>query len=464
MKRSLTILAILAGLAIATPGLSLESFVSQGVAQDQQLKESQILLQKDLLEKSALKRKAILPRLRLGMAFGPAPGIREKLDSNIVGDTVIYKTIDEYDFKNIGPYYGMELEFAQPLNLGRLYRGLDAVDRATFVKELDQVQRRADRSRELQEIFFQYQYALTMRRLALEVQKDIGKVSDKLQEQIDEGSEDVSSNDLLEIRASRFDIEDGLFRTEEGVDRAVAGMRFYLGDSTSAVVLKDTLLTQRIDTLPSWNSLKSWYLQNALELKQLEAGLKARRAALEVKRMEMGPELFIFGSLQFAKSWARDRTNINRTAFENDPLNRFEGTLGIGTRFDLNLWSRLDGVRSSEYDLRALETKSNYAQEGLLLRLSEAYQQVRMHQRRIKAAEDAFKASEALLKSAALAYDMDPSEGRRLLSAYQKNVSNRKTFIGTILDYNLAFAKFIAKTGLELDEYRRVFGNFNTTP
>lgn len=406
-------------------------------------------------EAKQLRTKMILPRLRASVALGPAPGISQRIDTLNIGGDSIAQVRQHYDFSSLGPYFGMELEFAQPLNLNRLRLANQALVQKAKVKsgEIDALS--AEKSRSYQEAFFQYQYALSMNSLLAEVEKDLNQVRKGLQAKADSGDNEAS-NQLMEIDAGSFDIEEGQAKVEEGLSRAVRGMKFLLAD-TNALSLSDSTLSPRSEKLPSLADLKAWTLNNSADLKQLQAGLAAKKALLELKNSELGPEFFLFGGVKFAKSWARDRQGTTGDVFQQDPLNKVEGSLGIGARFDLNLWSKLTDVQMAQLDLKQLQRKEVYAQPGILLQLEDLYNQVVMQQKRMAAAEKAMNASDALLTNASALFDLDPSQGKALLEAYKRHINNRKVYLGTVLDYNLSFAQLIAKTGSNLQSFHSQF-------
>lgn len=446
----------------AKPAWTLESFEASARENDPILKESKASNLVAKYEYEQLKYKMILPRLRASAALGPAPGISQKIDSVIVDGEKIAQTRQHYDFTSLGPYFGMELEFAQPLNINRLRLGLSALKLKADVKQYEIDQVTADKSQSYQEAFFQYQYALSMRALLNEVISDLGKVRQDLQSKSDSGDADAT-NQLLEIDAASFEIDEGDAKVVEGLSKAERGFKFLLAD-TSSLALVDSNLTPRPEKLPTLDQVKKFALTHNSELKQLRAGLKAKSAVVELKQNELGPEFFLFGSIKFAKSWARDRQGTTGDVFQQDPLNTVEGALGIGARFDLNLWSKIADMRQAELDLKQLRRKDSYAEPGILLQLEDIYNNVIMHQKRLTSAEKAVNASDALLTNASAVFDVDPSQSKALMDAYKRHVNNRKVYLGTVLDYNIALSKLIAKSGSILPNFREQFGHLSTNP
>ena len=96
-------------------------FVKAGITHDPILEETRqgVVAKKDKIR--ALKANAILPTLDVSMIVGPAPGLRDEVDSD--GDTM-----SVYDFSKMGPFWGVQAKFVQPLNFGQYRSGKKALE------------------------------------------------------------------------------------------------------------------------------------------------------------------------------------------------------------------------------------------------------------------------------------------------------------------------------------------------
>lgn len=98
----------------------LSRFVEEGLNSDPQLAETRFGAQSKQDKIAQLKAEAILPTFYVGMMVGPAPGLRDEIDN---GDTT-----EVYDFSKMGPYWGVQARFVQPLNLGQYRAGKAALE------------------------------------------------------------------------------------------------------------------------------------------------------------------------------------------------------------------------------------------------------------------------------------------------------------------------------------------------
>jgi len=363
------------------------------------------------------------------------------------------ESVEGYDFSNIGPFFGTEIKLLQPLNIDRLLNGLKAASYNVNVSECDVRKARVEMSRTLQELYFKYIYTRQMTSLAQEVKTNLQKAIDKVNAALDEDDDErVSQADLLELKTQQFTIDDGLYQARYGQDVAHNAMVFCLQSDTFRI--QDTVLYLRTDKIPGIDSLKVLMIANHPDLARLALGMKAQEMMVKVARGELLPDAFVAGSYKFTRAWS-DKVHENSTEDLLNPYNKKEATLGLGLRFNLNMWSLKDKYIKEKCELEQLHYKETYASDGLFMDLENQYQKVNHYYKRQEAAAISLEAADSWLKSAAMKYDIDPSQVSGLLKAYEKNIQAKKDFYDCVLDYNIAVADLIAKTGLTLSDFHR---------
>ena len=213
----------------------------------------------------------------------------------------------------------------------------------------------------------------------------------------------------------------------------------------------------RPEPLPTEEQVRELTIKYNPELNQLEAGLRARRLQMDLAEAKLAPEFFIMGEFQYVKSWAGNRNVLQKSAFAEDAVNRISGLVGVGLRYRLNFWKSWEDFRKARTDYRGLQLKENYAADGLVAKAIEQYYQVIAAKETLDAMRESLRASEALLKGAAMKYDLDKSQTSELVSAYTQNVTMKKDYYFAVCRYNVEFAGLIAKMGLSLQEYNSYF-------
>lgn len=426
---------------------TLEQFVEQGLTNDPQTAETAHGLEAKKDKIRALKAEAILPTFYVSMMVGPAPGLKEEVQR---GDTV-----DVYDFTKMGPFWGVQAKFIQPLNLGQYKAGKMALEADLQQKSFDIENQLHKKDVELQTYYYNYLLAKEMQRIATDAQKQVDNAYEKMEEALDDDDPSVSQMDLLNLKAKMHSVKEGVIEADLGMKRVMLAIRFALSlreeDSFAA---EDTVLVPRTEALPSLDECRNLTAKYHPELRQLSAGIRARRIQMDLAEAKLAPEFFVMGEVEYVKSWAGNRSIMQKDAFAEDAVNKLDGLIGLGVRYNLNFWKNWEKYRSARTDYRGLQLKENYAVEGLMAKAEEQYYQVLAAKEKMDALKESLRASEAILKGAAMQYDLDKSKTGDLVSAYTQNVTMQKDYYFAVCKYNVEFAQLIAKMGMSLKDYR----------
>ncbi len=452
MIRNLIFVLVMVGLALAGEvRYNCLQFVEQGLANDPQMVEKRFETESKTNKIRSLKSEVILPTFNLSMMVGPAPGLKETVDE--WGDTV-----DTYDFTRMGPFWAFEAKFIQPLNLGQYQTGKKALEADLQQKSFEIENSALKKEVELQSYYYNYLLALEMKRLAADAQKQVDKAYDQLEEALDEDEPTVSQNDLLNLKAKLHTVKEGVIDADLGMKRVMLAIRFALAlPEGDTFVAEDSVLAMRTEHMPTEDEVRELTVKFNPELKQLSAGMRARRYQMDLAEAKLAPEFFVMGEFQYVKSWAGNRNVLQKSAFAQDAVNKISGMIGVGLRYRLNFWKNWEDYRQAKTEYRGLQLKENYAADGLVAKAVEQYYQVVAAKEKLDAMRESLRASEALLKGAAMKYDLDKSQTGELVSAYTQNVSMKKDYYFAVCRYNVEFAGLVAKMGLSLGEYNSYF-------
>ena len=452
MIRNVFFILALAGVALAGDvRYDCLRFVEQGLAKDPQVAETRFGLESKTDKMRSLKAEAILPTLNVSMMVGPAPGLKETVDN--WGDTV-----DTYDFSRMGPFWAVQAKFIQPLNLGQYQTGKKALEADLQQKTFEIENKVLKKEVELQTYYYNYLLALEMKRVAGDAQKQVDKAYDQLEEALDEDEPTVSQTDLLNLKAKMHTVKEGVIEADLGMKRVMLMIRFVLGLSEEdPFVTEDSVLAMRKEPLPTEEQVRELTIKHNPELKQLDAGLRARKLQMDLAEARLAPEFFVMGEFEYVKSWAGNRNVLQKSAFAQDAVNKISGLIGIGLRYRLNFWKTWEEFRQARTDYRGLRLKESYATDGLVSKAIEQYYQVVAAKGKLDALRESLRATEALLKDAAMKYDLDKSQTGVLVSAYTQNITMQKDYYFAVCRYNVEFAGLVAKMGLSIREYNSYF-------
>lgn len=425
-------------------------FVEKGLEVDPMLAETRYGTEAKQNQIRQLKAEAILPTFYVGMMVGPAPGLREEVQN---GDTT-----DVYDFSRMGPYWGFQAKFVQPLNLGQYRAGKAALEADLQQKTFEIENQVHKKDVELQTYYFNYLLAKEMIRIASDAQKRVDEAYEKMEEALDDDDPNVSQMDLLNLKAKMHTVKEGVSEANLGMKRVMLAIRFSLGlEESDNFVSEDSVLAPRSERLPSLDEVRELTLKHHPELRQLSAGIKARRLQMDLAEAKLAPEFFVMGEFQYVKSWAGNRSIMQKNAFAEDAVNKLEGMIGIGLRYNLNFWKNWEKYRVAKTDFRGLQLKENYASNGLVAKAVEQYYIVEAAKEKMDAMKESLRASEAILKGAAMQYDLDKSKTGDLVAAYTQNVTMQKDYYFAVCKYNVEFAQLISKMGWSLKDFQTNF-------
>ena len=311
---------------------------------------------------------------------------------------------------------------------------------------------------ELQTYYYNYLLAKEMNRLAKDAEKRVDQAYEQLEEALDEDDPKVSQMDLLNLKAKMHTVREGVIEADLGMKRVMLAIRFSLNmRDEDSFESEDSLLVPRTEKMPSLDDVRNTTLSFHPELKQLESGIRARRIQMDLAEAKLAPEFFVMGEVEYVKSWAGNRRIMQKNAFAEDAVNKLDGVIGFGLRYNLNFWKNWEHFRAAKTDYRGLQLKENYASDGLIAKATEQYYQVLEAKEKMDALKESLRASEAILKGAAMQYDLDKSKTDALVSAYTQNVTMQKEYYFAVCKYNIEFANLISSMGMSLKEYRAHF-------
>jgi len=441
------------------PRMDVQAVEKEALARHPILAEKSLEVDKAEEEVRTLDRSVILPKFEVETGIGPAPGIRQVTDTLPTNNPGIVALQPErkFDFGEWGPFFGVQANVAQPLNIARYRAGRRAAISNVRVTEAEFKKEQIKISEEAQTLYYQRLYALTLQRELASSRGELDRAQRKLVEQLDEGKGDVSQTDVLQIKSGRFALDAGWNEASLGVARTALALRFMLDRSDSdAIALNDTVLTVRPEVVPTLRELQLAALRNHPDLSRLRNGLTAREELLKVAQGELGPDIFLFGSFKYSKAWSSDRQSGGSDPFARDPLNELTAVAGLGMRLNLNFWSSYQKYRKERLELRQLERTEVYAARGILIQLEDAYLKMTSARLDVEESQKALRAADAWLKGAAMKYDLDPVAAKDLIAPFKQALTTRRDYYKAVLDYNTAVAQVFGATGWTLAD----FGNF----
>jgi len=426
-------------------GLGVPDIVRLTLERQPQLSEDSLDLVKARSQADLLQRKVILPKFEVSVGFGPAPGFRSVPVLDASGKQV--DSTRQYAWWPLGPTFGTDVTIAQPLNVGKLRAGMRAARAGARVAAADLEAHRQSEVKKSLEYLFGLQYSNRMIEMLDEASTRLDSVEKVLQQKLDDDEDGVSQTDLYQLQVGKFELEKSLQEARLGRDRARNGLGFSLSLDPDSLRLTDSLL-QALPELPPLDTL-ALGLQHP-DLAKLQAGLDARKALVDVERMSLGPDIFLFGKFSYTKAWVDNRNKQSQDVLITDPLNDISGMVGLGFTWHLNFWSQLGSVKSAEMDWQQLRRKQSYARAGLVALMKDAWLRYRTLGERILSAQKGRVAADAWLRTVGQQADIDPSKAKDLIGPYKTWLDFQNKYWEAVYQRNLAALEVLQGAGLML--------------
>jgi outer membrane protein TolC len=282
---------------------------------------------------------------------------------------------------------------------------------------------------------------------AAESQSDLKEARDKLLEKIEAESEEVTYNDLYKLDTFGYKVDQGLHRVEKELALARSAFRMLLGlaPSDSFDVASEGLEQETVQIEPL-----EVYVARALkdrpEIRQLAAGIEARRAQVGVARSDYYPQVFIAGGGKLGYAPNRDRQT---GPFVRDDFNVRQGGAVLGLRQSLSFGLTKARVAAAQAEYQKALAVEKGVRDGVALEVERAYRDLVEAGANVESGERALKASRSLMVAARDAFNAGLGESREMVDAFKGYGEMRVEYFRAIFEYNRAVALLDRAMGKE---------------
>jgi len=412
---------------------------------NQIIKNAELDLEFSRARKTQASHARILPKMELKNIWGPSPRAR-----GVFTKTGVLTSPDtSTGISDLRYFTEVEFNLVQPIfTFGKL-SGLNHA--AGFGVEADEANIRAKRA-DVQLKVRQLYWGVILGKELLVVVEDaineVNKAAQKLQHKFDEGSEDVTQNDLFKLQIFKYDINKRHREVLGKIEMARETLRMVLGLQKNVDFDLDTKyldpIDARIDSLPVYLELA---LQDRPELYQLRAGVNARRALIGVSKSDYFPQFFFAGQVKY--NFAKDRFDPNNP-FVYNITNFFRPGFLLGLNMNLNFVQTRDKVRLAQAEYQKLAQKETLLKDGIKLQVRQAYLDLLQAQKNMRESRRALKASESWLRSVAMTFDVGIAEVKEFIDAFKANSTMKGDHLQNIFKFNTSVAKLSSAIGRDL--------------
>ncbi len=343
---------------------------------------------------------------------------------------------DAYDFdEGLSLWTGLTFSIIKPLTtFGQLENYQEAAQQNIIVKQQQvRLQRDATR-RDVAKAYYGYLAARDGRLLMEDTGKRLQSALDLVRQWLDEDNGQAKLSDRYALEAGFAMVQ--RYRAEaEGLEAiALAGLRMLTGlGEGEAIEIEDRRLSPA--ALPE-KPLQQWIetaLAQRAEMKQVEAGLAARRALVEAKKAASRPVVFagVAGSL----AWSPDRESLDNP-FLYDPFNHVAATPLIGLRWQWEAGAQPARVEQARADLDALVSKAAFARQGIPFQVAEQYHLVQSKYRAQQQMRESALSARRWMIAAYSDFEAGLEKAEKILTAMQAYVLAYGEYLKLVNEYN----------------------------
>jgi len=285
-------------------------------------------------------------------------------------------------------------------------------------------------------------------RVIEDARRQVDSAQITVETKLDEGSDEVSQTDLFKIQVFRYEVEK---RHREAVQKTALARRALISaiglDPGTPLVLSDDPYVSIAFDVDSLETYLAMALRSRPELRQLDAGIRARSSLTSSASSDYYPQLFVAG--QFRWNRAMDRADPrNPFVFNQTNFSRLGAVLGLS--WNLNFWQTRDRTRVAEFEGLALAAQQPAVEAGIRLEVEKAWRELRTAADNVRESSDALKATDNWLRSEAQVFDLGVGEVKDFIDAFQANSTMRAEHAENIAAFNTALAALAKAIGRDL--------------
>lgn len=343
---------------------------------------------------------------------------------------------------NMALAYQIGVEGVVPLwTFGKFTSLWNATDAAVDAGKSDVQKAKNEVELEVHRAYHGVLFARDARLLIEEVRGELDRGIERLEEKLSTGEGD--DLDLLKLKMVQAELEARGSEANKQEKVALAGLRFFTGLEVPVDLPDVPLVRSKHELGPLPLYLEAARLHRP-ELNMVRAGLRARRAFVELERAKYLPDL---GIAFAAKMTRAPEVTDQRNPFANDPLNAPFVGFGLAMRWKLDFLPQTARVAKAEADLEEMRATERFAIGGIAVEVEEAY----------RGAADAKKRADAWRRSAHFAKqwlirvqqgsELGLTEDDEFVEPAKEYALKRFSEMQAIFDYNVALARLGQTTG-----------------
>lgn len=353
---------------------------------------------------------------------------------------------DRYEFRGLSTWTSLQFTLIKPLyTFGKVEGYVDAAEANISIKRENVRKQQADIVLDATQAYYGYLTARDTRYLFEDVISRLDKAIRLVRGWLQDGNHDIRQSDLYALQAGQALVQHYLAQAVAIEKIAAEGLKLLIGMESDAEI---ELAEQHIAavSLPetSLTEFKQQALQQRPEIKQLQAGLVARRALLAAQQAEKLPN--IYAGIVGAAAYAPSRARLDNP-FIYDPFNDYGATPLLGIQWQWQSGVQPARVARAQAELDALVEKSSFARQGIPFEVAEQYHQVMSRYESVQKLAQGSRAARRWMISSYADFEAGVEEAEKALAAFQGYVLIHTDYLAAVNDYNMHVARLRRVSG-----------------
>lgn len=353
---------------------------------------------------------------------------------------------DLYDVDGLSLWFNAQFAIIKPLHtFGKIENYSKAAEGNIEIQQAEVELQRQNTRHDVSRAYYGYLTARDIRLLMEDSVKRLSGALDLVTEWLEEENGQATESDKFALTAgvallTRYQSEAAALEKV-----ALGGLKVLTGIGLEN---KLEIAGRRIvpEPLPDivLTDYKKAALENRPEMKQVEAGLNARRALVAASKSDAKPNLYagVGGSLSYSPG--RDRVD-NPHIY--DPFNHVAATPVIGLQWSFSGGVRDAKVKQAQAELDALISKASFARSGIPYQVEEAYLQMHASYEQVQEMKQASINARRWMIASYTDFEAGLKEAEKIITAFQAYVLAHSDYLRLVNDYNMNIVKLKNLTG-----------------
>jgi outer membrane protein TolC len=260
--------------------------------------------------------------------------------------------------------------------------------------------------------YWGYQTARGARETVVQVRSRLAEARQRAQKLLAEQSDQISKSDLMKLDYLAEEIEARTAEANKNAALAITGIRLLIGKGPEEPV--DIVLQElpQPPAQPDENEMLRRALEKRPEARAAAEQVAARRAAVDLERAKLYPNIALVGGGNFTYTSSADDP---RTPFAYNPYNQRSAYVALGLQATFDIPQKLARIRQAEAELRDALAQQRGAEHLVRLEVRQALGELEEARQRALRYTNESNIGKQLAVQAQLAFDSGLGEARELL-------------------------------------------------